>query len=236
MGWILRALLFIMLFLATFISLGLAGYHLYLAASNQTTYEMIKPQVLDNYLRDEMQRKQQYHDRLQEQQRREEQQRVDRERAEMRLREQQNDGPQEHPQNNQQEKPQEHPQEQRNEDNKYGEDEMQNGDNNDIGSDQGNDAGFSSDNDHEPLKSPAANGQPGAVRRRMSATPFASPGVVRETRTGGGEVNYIERESKHYFDEGLKRNIVMFLTGKMYPEWKSALPCISHTQPATITN
>ena len=44
-GWIFRILFFVCMFFALFVVVGLSGFHCYLACTNQTTYEMIKPHV-----------------------------------------------------------------------------------------------------------------------------------------------------------------------------------------------
>merc|ERR1712241_1185772 len=176
LGWALRLFLFIMLFLATFVSLGLAGYHCYLAATNQTTYEMIKPKVLDDYLRDEIKRKQKY-------QRKEEKQRQ----LDLLRRQQRGsplvDGP-----------PIQHEQKL----NGIGNNANRNDD----------------DDDQEPdvMQILSAEREPGA------RTPFRT--TNGRERDLSERVNYMMRESKHYFDEGICRNMAMFLTAKMYPEWK----------------
>ena len=189
--------LFIALFLATFISLGLAGYHFYLAATNQTTYEFIKPQVLDNYLRDEIKRKRNYRPRMERQRQ-----------WEQRLAAPRSDDS----------------------------DDAVNRDGNGDGGNQHDPAGngfisvIEKDFVQEALKSSSPSSpmsQPGAARRRVVVTP--APGTPTLGASVGAVVNYIERESKHYFDEGFKRNMIMFLRGEVYEEWKSALPCINHS-------
>merc|ERR1719361_1272968 len=59
-GWVLRSLLFVVLFIFMFSLIGLCGFHLYLVATNQTTMELFRPDYVDRYLYDEMQRKIKY--------------------------------------------------------------------------------------------------------------------------------------------------------------------------------
>lgn len=59
-GWIFRILFFICMFFALFVVLGLTGFHCYLACTNQTTYEMIKPQVNVKWIMEDEERQSQY--------------------------------------------------------------------------------------------------------------------------------------------------------------------------------
>ena len=51
-GWVFRVILFICMFFALFVVAGLGGFHWYLAFTNQTTYEMIKPTLTERYIED----------------------------------------------------------------------------------------------------------------------------------------------------------------------------------------
>jgi len=55
-GWIFRILFFICMFFALFVVVGLSGFHCYLASTNQTTYEMIKPAVAEKWREEERER------------------------------------------------------------------------------------------------------------------------------------------------------------------------------------
>jgi len=59
-GWIFRILFFICMFFALFVVVGLSGFHCYLASTNQTTYEMIKPTVAEKWREEEQKRKQKW--------------------------------------------------------------------------------------------------------------------------------------------------------------------------------
>ena len=48
-GWVLRSLLFVVMFIFMFSLIGLCGFHLYLVATNQTTMELFRPDYVDRY-------------------------------------------------------------------------------------------------------------------------------------------------------------------------------------------
>ena len=60
MGYVLRVLLFLALFCCLFGCLGLTAFHLYLLCTNQTTTELMRPDIVDRYLLDEMERKREF--------------------------------------------------------------------------------------------------------------------------------------------------------------------------------
>merc|ERR1711971_213126 len=47
-------------FFMLFVLIGLCGFHSFLVAIGQTTFEFIKPQNIEKYFKDEMKRKQKY--------------------------------------------------------------------------------------------------------------------------------------------------------------------------------
>merc|ERR1719464_2200512 len=59
-GWIFRILFFICMFFALFVVVGLSGFHCYLASTNQTTYEMIKPAMAEKWREEERERRLKY--------------------------------------------------------------------------------------------------------------------------------------------------------------------------------
>merc|ERR1711933_219556 len=61
MGFVLRLLFCVSMFFAMFIVVGLCGFHCYLSATNQTTYEMVKPHILEKWIKEESKRKKRYH-------------------------------------------------------------------------------------------------------------------------------------------------------------------------------
>eukprot|EP01084_Bolivina_argentea_P314542 544818_1 len=62
MGLIYRGLFSICMLYSSCVSIGLCTFRTYMALTNQTTYEMIKPQVNEKWIRDEMERKKEWYE------------------------------------------------------------------------------------------------------------------------------------------------------------------------------
>ena len=61
LGLVFRLLFFICMFFAMFIVIGLCGFHCYLSSTNQTTYEMVKPHILEKWVKEENRRRKKYY-------------------------------------------------------------------------------------------------------------------------------------------------------------------------------
>lgn len=59
-GVILKFLFFCILCAAMIVVVGLCGFHCYLSSTNQTTFEMVRPQVLEKWVKEERKRKKKY--------------------------------------------------------------------------------------------------------------------------------------------------------------------------------
>mmetsp|Transcript_48388 Transcript_48388/g.77458 ORF Transcript_48388/g.77458 Transcript_48388/m.77458 type:complete len:389 (+) Transcript_48388:177-1343(+) len=57
---VFRLIFFVCMFFAMLVVIGLCGFHCYLSSTNQTTYEMVKPHMLEKWVKEESKRKKKY--------------------------------------------------------------------------------------------------------------------------------------------------------------------------------
>ena len=226
-GWMFRIILFIALFFAVFVTVGLAGYHIYLGCTNQTTYEMIKPQIIESYIKDEIKRKKKYLRRKEKrkikQLKKAKAKEIEREQE---LKKQQIEL----------QKQIDLIEEIINDDEKYQNKEDDNDDNDDNNDDDDDESDESetetesSDDSSDDASSMAEKvllfepKQRKSPKFKRAATPIKNN--INGNKSRKRFISNYRDEYRNYFDEGWIANVYIFLSGKMHPEWKTPLPCI----------
>ena len=209
-GWFLRIIFFLAIFFAVFVTVGLSGYHLYLAITNQTTYEMIKPQIVDSYIKDEMKRKRKF-------QRKQNKLKM-KQLKQDKMREMEREKELKNKQNELQKKIDDLQHDMNiKDDEKY---------NNEDESDDSTES--STDSTSDDLSSLSEKvllfhdkKQKQKQKAQLKRKPTPKPNQLQKLT---GNKDY-ENTYINYFDEGICGNIYMFISGTVYPEFKTPLPC-----------
>jgi len=203
-GWFFRIVFFAALFFAVFVCVGLCGYHIYLGCTNQTTYEMIKPQMVESYIKDEIKRKKKFikteQKRKMKQLKKEKMNELKREKS---LKEQRNELQEQINLLQQKMNGVEH---ENQNDEKYGDNSEESED-----TTSSDDASIA-----EQVSLFEARRKNGKIKR--DDTPKPNHRKDRNSR------RYTE-EYRNYFDEGFIANLCIFFSGKIHPEFRTPLPC-----------
>ena len=219
--------------------MGLCGYHIYLGCTNQTTYEMIKPQIVESYIKDEMKRKRRYHRKKEKQKMKE----LKRKKKQELQREKELKRQQMELQNKirgLEKYPSIVDENEEIDDEKYQNRDKEEEDDDEDEDEDSDESGSTSSSDDMSILSEKVllfeqkQRKHPKFKRAGTPTPKAMKNRIkgRNKKRNKDLTNYTN-EYRNYFDEGFIGNMYIFLTGKIHSEWKTPLPCTVITKPSS---